>query len=90
MAIDLKKLGYEPCDVPLIEHEIKSLADLPEEEKEKLRQAQQELQKRLYSNSTKCLHDKCTLCGGTGRKADGTPCPHMISCPCPRCSPKTL
>jgi len=36
-----------------------------------------------------CLHDNCPSCGGTGVKSDGTgACVHMISCPCPKCSPK--
>lgn len=35
-----------------------------------------------------CLHDSCTQCHGTGIKKDGTSCVHMISCPCPKCSPK--
>lgn len=34
-----------------------------------------------------CLHDNCSSCHGTGRKADGSMCIHMISCPCPKCSP---
>ena len=36
---------------------------------------------------TRCLHDSCPECVGTGRKKDGTMCIHHISCPCPRCSP---
>jgi hypothetical protein len=35
----------------------------------------------------KCLHMSCDQCHGSGRKSDGTTCIHMISCPCPRCSP---
>ncbi len=34
-----------------------------------------------------CLHDGCTQCHGTGVKLDGTMCVHMISCPCPKCTP---
>lgn len=34
-----------------------------------------------------CMHDACTECVGTGVKRDGTPCVHMLSCPCPKCSP---
>lgn len=34
-----------------------------------------------------CLHDGCPECVGTGRRRDGSMCIHMISCPCPRCSP---
>ncbi len=35
-----------------------------------------------------CLHKQCSECHGTGRKKDGTACIHMISCPCPRCTPR--
>ena len=41
---------------------------------------------RYSKPSTVCLHNGCQECIGTGRKADGTMCVHMISCPCPRCS----
>lgn len=35
-----------------------------------------------------CLHKNCGMCGGTGIKKDGTGvCLHMLSCPCPDCSP---
>lgn len=34
-----------------------------------------------------CMHDQCSECHGTGRKSDGTVCVHMISCPCPKCTP---
>lgn len=34
-----------------------------------------------------CLHDSCSECVGTGRKRDGTMCVHMLSCPCPKCTP---
>lgn len=34
-----------------------------------------------------CLHDGCPNCIGTGVKHDGSACVHMISCPCPKCSP---
>ena len=33
-----------------------------------------------------CMHDSCSQCHGTGRKADGSSCIHMISCNCPRCT----
>lgn len=36
----------------------------------------------------KCLHQRCPECKGTGVKKDHTPCVHMISCPCSRCSPR--
>lgn len=34
-----------------------------------------------------CMHDMCPECIGTGVKHDGSPCVHMLSCPCPKCSP---
>lgn len=33
-----------------------------------------------------CLHDSCPTCHGTGQGPTG-PCVHMLSCPCPKCSP---
>lgn len=37
----------------------------------------------------KCLHKTCTCCDGTGVRKDGLGmCTHMISCPCPRCTPR--
>lgn len=38
----------------------------------------------------RCLHDACSECVGTGVKADGSACVHMLSCPCARCLPHTL
>jgi hypothetical protein len=38
----------------------------------------------------KCMHDSCGECLGTGRKRDGSMCIHMISCPCPKCSPQCM
>jgi hypothetical protein len=35
-----------------------------------------------------CLHDGCSECHGTGKKRDGSGCVHMISCPCPKCTPR--
>ena len=40
------------------------------------------------SNWQPCLHDGCPQCVGTGIKRDGSPCVHMISCHCPKCSPR--
>ena len=34
-----------------------------------------------------CLHDQCGECHGTGVRLDGSVCIHMISCPCPKCTP---
>lgn len=38
----------------------------------------------------KCLHDNCPECHETGKKDNGFTCIHMISCPCPKCSPQYL
>ena len=35
-----------------------------------------------------CLHDGCPECHGTGVRLDGSSCVHMISCPCPKCTPR--
>lgn len=37
-----------------------------------------------------CMHDNCGECCGTGIKHDGSGCVHMISCPCPKCSPRMM
>jgi hypothetical protein len=38
-----------------------------------------------------CLHNKCPKCRGTGRDENtGAICVHMISCPCPKCTPYFL
>lgn len=37
-----------------------------------------------------CMHDQCTQCHGTRVKWDGSACIHMISCPCPKCSPSYM
>jgi hypothetical protein len=34
-----------------------------------------------------CLHRQCSECNGSGRKKDGQPCVHMISCSCQICIP---
>lgn len=34
-----------------------------------------------------CMHDACQQCHGTGINRFGGTCVHMISCPCPKCSP---
>ena len=43
-----------------------------------------------WSNWQPCLHDQCPDCLGTGIKHDGSLCIHMISCPCPKCSPQCM
>ena len=61
---------------------------------EDLRRRQREHLERVRRGSgrraTRCLHDGCSKCVGTGVKADGSACVHMISCPCPRCLPATI
>lgn len=39
------------------------------------------------SNWRPCMHEQCGSCCGTGIQANGSPCIHMISCPCPKCTP---
>lgn len=34
-----------------------------------------------------CMHDACSGCLGTGIRFGGGICIHMISCPCPKCTP---
>ena len=42
-----------------------------------------------YKEYSNCLHDNCSSCNGTGIRKDGLgPCVHMMSCPCPKCSPR--
>jgi hypothetical protein len=35
-----------------------------------------------------CMHDGCPECLGTGIRKNGSMCVHMLSCPCPKCSPR--
>lgn len=44
--------------------------------------------KSVIVNPT-CLHKSCSECHGSGMNRRGT-CVHMISCPCPSCSPTCL
>jgi len=37
-----------------------------------------------------CMHDRCPECHGTGKKWNGQMCVHMLSCPCPKCSPQFM
>jgi len=42
-----------------------------------------------YYQNSECLHKQCGTCNGTGMRKDGLgPCIHMLSCPCPLCSPR--
>ena len=65
----------------------------PRTDKE-LRRRQREHLERVHAltggGSTRevdCLHNQCPFCWGTGIKATGERCIHMIACGCPRCSP---
>jgi hypothetical protein len=51
---------------------------------QRFKEASKKLQER------RCLHMSCDTCHGTGKKPDGYPCIHMISCPCPICSPARM
>ena len=56
---------------------------------EKRRAEHLEMVRKLKKGQVQpCLHDGCTECFGTGIRKDGTPCVHMISCPCPKCTPQ--
>ena len=41
----------------------------------------------LRKTTIPCCHDNCGSCHGTGVKLDGSRCVHMLSCPCPKCTP---
>jgi hypothetical protein len=42
-----------------------------------------------FKKNSDCIHDNCSSCDGTGIRKDGLgPCIHMMSCSCPKCSPK--
>ena len=55
-----------------------------------LRIRKEEHLKQIFKNKSRewkpCLHDSCPDCIGTGIRADGSLCAHMISCPCPKCT----
>lgn len=61
---------------------------------EDLRRRQEEHLRRVRERYSRewhpCSHDNCHECIGTGVKSDGSPCVHMISCHCPRCTPYTM
>lgn len=59
-----------------------------EEYERNLAKRQKEHLRKVYSENWRpCLHDACPQCLGTGVKHDGSSCIHMISCPCPSCTP---
>jgi len=42
-----------------------------------------------FKRNSDCIHDNCSSCDGTGIRKDGLgPCVHMMSCSCPKCSPR--
>jgi len=43
-----------------------------------------------YPANNSCMHNACSECHGSGRRRDGSACPHLISCPCKRCNPISL
>lgn len=45
---------------------------------------------KKWLNSQDCRHNQCPKCHGNGVDEKGMACIHMISCPCPRCSPFSL
>ena len=45
--------------------------------------------RRSKESEARCLHRECPMCNGTGtNKVTGEACIHMISCPCPKCTPR--
>lgn len=50
----------------------------------------EQIKARKERNWRPCMHDQCNQCHGTGVKWDGSLCIHLISCPCPKCSPSYL
>lgn len=61
-----------------------------EEYEKRLKKRQQEHLNQITKNQDwqPCLHDKCEKCVGTGITKEGGVCIHMISCSCPKCTPK--
>ena len=42
-----------------------------------------------FKRNSDCIHDNCSSCDGTRIRKDGLgPCVHMMSCSCPKCSPR--
>jgi hypothetical protein len=62
---------------------------LRKRQKEHLEQVAQRQQNRNGVGQS-CMHDNCSECVGTFIRKDGTPCTHMIACPCPKCSPTCM
>ena len=65
-----------------------------EEYEKDLRRRQKEHLKKVRQGGNRpwrpCMHDGCPECHGTGVKLDGSACIHMISCPCPKCTPYSM
>lgn len=61
--------------------------DREQYEKDLERRQKAHLEKVNGRNWRPCMHDSCKECCGTGVRSNGTACVHMISCPCPKCSP---
>ncbi len=61
-----------------------------EQEKEDILKTFRKLTDTPEKTEQVCLHSLCTECHGNGKKKDNTPCIHMLSCPCPKCTPYSL
>lgn len=57
---------------------------------ERKRRHLEAVRERMEAAWRPCMHDSCPSCYGTGVRHDGSGCVHMISCPCPRCSPVVM
>lgn len=74
-------------DIPFILDEGGSYPDREQYERELAERQRRHLQSiEEQRNWRPCLHDGCQTCHGTGVGQFGT-CVHMLSCPCPKCSP---
>ena len=63
----------------------KDIRDAIEEYKRQERENREEMPFRIQERG--CLHKLCGECHGSGKNRFGGACLHMISCPCPSCSP---
>lgn len=70
--------GFHPKQIDRDQYE----KDLAERQKNHL----EGISSKGNQNWRPCMHDQCSKCHGTGRSIHGS-CIHMISCPCPKCSP---